>query len=144
MAVKIRLTRGGAKNRPYYNLVAADSRKPRDGRFIERLGNYDPLMAKDNPARLSLKKDRIEYWLSVGAQPSDRVLKFLNDNGIGQKTTQVKEATARKKEIIAVKTKNRLAAEAKAEADAKAKAEADAAAAAAQPAPEAAAETPAA
>ncbi|NDF12383.1 MAG: 30S ribosomal protein S16 [Proteobacteria bacterium] len=143
MAVKLRLTRGGAKKRPYYNLVAADSRMPRDGRFIERLGNYDPLLPKDNPARVTLKKDRIEYWLSVGAQPSERVTKFLNDNGIGQKTRQVKEVNERHKQVVAVVTKKRQEAEAKAKAEeaAKAKAEAEAAAAAAQPAAEGAAPT---
>ena len=77
MSVKIRLSRGGAKKRPFYRIVAADSRTPRDGRFIEKLGTYDPMLAKDHPNRLTLNADRIKYWLSVGAQPTDRVARFL-------------------------------------------------------------------
>src|SRR6187549_3853712 len=78
MALAIRLTRGGAKKRPYYRIVVADSRAPRDGRFIEKLGSYNPLLAKDSPERVKLDADRISHWLSVGAQPSDRVLRFLD------------------------------------------------------------------
>src|SRR5204863_368173 len=70
MALAIRLTRGGAKKRPYYRIVVADSRAPRDGRFIEKLGTYNPLLAKDSPERVTLDADRISHWLSVGAQPS--------------------------------------------------------------------------
>ena len=73
MALAIRLARGGAKKRPYYRIVVADSRAPRDGRFIEKLGTYNPLLAKDSPERVKLDSDRISHWLSVGAQPSDRV-----------------------------------------------------------------------
>jgi small subunit ribosomal protein S16 len=77
MSLKIRLARGGAKKRPHYRIVVADSRMPRDGRYIERLGTYDPLLAKDNEGRVVLKDERIRYWLSQGAKPTDRVAKFL-------------------------------------------------------------------
>nr|MBA3835608.1 30S ribosomal protein S16 [Sphingomonas sp.] len=85
MALAIRLTRGGAKKRPYYRIVVADSRAPRDGRFIEKLGSYNPLLAKDSPERVKLDSDRIQHWLSVGAQPSDRVLRFLDAAGIKER-----------------------------------------------------------
>ena len=85
MALSIRLTRGGAKKRPYYRIVVADSRAPRDGRFIEKLGTYNPLLAKDSPERVKLDNDRISHWLSVGAQPSDRVLRFLDAAGIRER-----------------------------------------------------------
>ena len=81
------MTRAGAKKRPFYRVVVADSRKPRDGRFIERVGTYDPMLAKDNPDRVLLKEERIRYWLSVGAQPSDRVARFLGFAGILDKPT---------------------------------------------------------
>jgi small subunit ribosomal protein S16 len=82
MAVAIRLSRGGAKKRPYYKIVVTDSRKARDGKFIERIGSYNPLLAKDDPDRVKLDADRAKHWLSVGAQPSDRVLRFLDAAGI--------------------------------------------------------------
>jgi small subunit ribosomal protein S16 len=85
MALAIRLARGGAKKRPYYRIVVADSRAPRDGRFIEKLGTYNPLLAKDSPERVKLDSDRISHWLSVGAQPSDRVLRFLDAAGIRER-----------------------------------------------------------
>jgi len=77
MSLKIRLSRGGAKKRPYYRIVVADSRSPRDGRFIERIGSYNPMVAKDHPERLTLDTERAKHWLSVGATPSDRVSRFL-------------------------------------------------------------------
>ncbi len=77
MSLKIRLSRGGAKKRPYYRIVIADSRSPRDGRFIERIGSYNPMVPKDHPERLTLDTDRAKHWLSVGATPSDRVSRFL-------------------------------------------------------------------
>jgi len=77
MALRIRLARGGAKKRPYYRIVVTDSRNPRDGRYIERLGTYNPLLEKDNPERITLKEERIRYWLSQGAKASDRVAGFL-------------------------------------------------------------------
>ena len=82
MSLKIRLSRGGAKKRPYYRVVVADSRKPRDGRYIERVGTYNPMVAKDHPERLKLDDERIKYWLGVGAKPSDRVARFLGDLGM--------------------------------------------------------------
>ena len=88
MAVSIRLSRGGAKKRPYYRIVVADSRNSRDGRFIEKVGTYNPLLAKDSPERVKLDADRISHWLSVGAQPSDRVLRFLDAAGIKERPAQ--------------------------------------------------------
>src|SRR3954447_25420723 len=85
MALAIRLSRGGAKKRPYYRIVVADSRAPRDGRFIEKLGTYNPLLAKDSPERVKLDAERISHWLAVGAQPSDRVLRFLDAAGIRER-----------------------------------------------------------
>ena len=82
MALKIRLTRRGSKKRPFYRIVVADSRSPRDGRFIERLGHYNPMVPKDHPERLVLKDERIKYWMGVGAQPTDRVARFLGQAGI--------------------------------------------------------------
>ncbi len=75
--LKIRLARGGAKKRPFYRIVVADSRSPRDGRFIERVGTYNPMLPKDDPNRVTLKEDRIRHWLGVGAKPTDRVARFL-------------------------------------------------------------------
>src|ERR687890_810325 len=89
MALAIRLTRGGAKKRPYYRVVVADSRAPRDGRFIEKLGTYNPLLAKDSPDRVKLDTDRIQHWLSVGAQPSDRVLRFLDAAGLRERPARM-------------------------------------------------------
>lgn len=77
MALKIRLSRGGAKKRPFYRIVVADSRMPRDGRFIERVGVYNPMLAKDSPDRIQLNEERIKHWMSHGAIPSERVAKFL-------------------------------------------------------------------
>lgn len=82
MALKIRLARGGSKKRPYYRIVVADSRMPRDGRYIEKVGTYDPLLAKDSEQRITILEDRIKYWLSKGAKPTDRVLRFLAEAGI--------------------------------------------------------------
>ena len=83
MSLKIRLARGGAKKRPYYRIVIADSRSPRDGRFIERVGSYNPMVAKDHPDRVKLNEERIKHWLSVGAQPTDRVTRFLAAADLG-------------------------------------------------------------
>ena len=82
MAINIRLARGGSKKRPYYKIVVADARSPRDGRFIEKIGNYNPLLAKDNEQRVQLDADRAKHWLSVGAQPTDRVARFLDQAGV--------------------------------------------------------------
>ena len=82
MAVAIRLSRGGAKKRPYYRIVVADSRSARDGKYLEQIGTYNPLLAKDSPERVKLNEDRARHWLSVGAKPSDRVHRFLDKAGI--------------------------------------------------------------
>lgn len=77
MATKIRLARGGAKKRPYYRIVVADSQSPRDGKFIEKVGTFNPMLPKEHPERITMKLDRVKYWLGTGAQPSDRVASFL-------------------------------------------------------------------
>ncbi len=82
MALKIRLARGGTKKRPFYRIVVADSRSPRDGRFIERLGVYNPLLPKDSEKRISFDEDRVKHWLGHGAKPTDRVARFLGDANI--------------------------------------------------------------
>jgi small subunit ribosomal protein S16 len=82
MAVVLRLSRGGSKKRPYYRIVVADERSPRDGKYIEKIGNYDPRLAKDSPDRVKIDTDRAKHWLSVGAQPSDRVARFLDAAGV--------------------------------------------------------------
>ena len=85
MSVKIRLSRGGTKKRPYYYVVVADSTSPRDGRYIEQIGTHNPLLAKDNPERVKLNLDRMKHWLSVGAQPTDRVARFIDAAGLGKR-----------------------------------------------------------
>ncbi len=85
MAMKIRLARGGSKKRPFYRIVAADSRMPRDGRFIEKLGTYNPLLAKDNEERVKMNVERIQYWLGEGAQPTDRIARMLEAAGVLEK-----------------------------------------------------------
>jgi len=82
MSLKIRLARGGAKKRPHYRVVIADSRTPRDGRFIEKVGTYNPLLPADHEERIRLKEERVRYWMGVGAQPTDRVAKFLAQAGL--------------------------------------------------------------
>jgi len=82
MAMKIRLARGGSKKRPFYRIVAADSRMPRDGRFIEKLGTYNPLLPKDSEDRIKMDLDRVKHWLDQGAQPTDRVSRFLEAAGV--------------------------------------------------------------
>ena len=85
MSLKIRLTRGGAKKRPYYRIVVADSRSPRDGRFIEKIGSYDPMKAKDAADRVVLDTEKVQAWLAKGAQPTDRVLRFLDAAGLAKR-----------------------------------------------------------
>jgi small subunit ribosomal protein S16 len=143
--LKIRLTRGGAKKRPYYSIVIADSHAARDGRFIEKVGSYNPLLKKDDPNRVNLKLEQIQAWLKKGAQPTDRVARFLANEGLvkwqhgnnPQKGTPGKKSTER-----AAERTQREADRAEAEAAAKAAA-AEAAAAKAAPAPEPVAEEPA-
>jgi small subunit ribosomal protein S16 len=81
MSLKIRLSRGGAKKRPFYKIVLADSHSPRDGKFLERLGTYNPMLPHDHAERLVMKEERIKHWLSVGAQPTDRVARFFAQAG---------------------------------------------------------------
>ena len=134
MSMKIRLARGGSKKRPFYRIVAADSRMPRDGRFIEKLGTYNPLLPKDSEDRVKMDMDRIQHWLGHGAQPTDRIARMLEAAGVLPKT----ERNNPKKAELGTKAKERLEAkEAKSE-------EAPAEEAAAEaPAEEAAAEAPA-
>ena len=82
MAMKLRLARGGSKKRPFYRIVASDSRMPRDGRYIEKLGTYNPLLPKDSEDRIQMDMERVQYWLDQGAQPTDRVSRFLEASGV--------------------------------------------------------------
>jgi small subunit ribosomal protein S16 len=88
MSLKIRLARGGAKKRPFYSIVVADSRSPRDGRFIEKVGTYNPILKSDDPNRVTLKLDRIQDWMKKGALPTDRVARFLDQAGIVKRETR--------------------------------------------------------
>ena len=92
MSLKIRLSRGGAKKRPFYKIVLADSRSPRDGKFIEKLGTYNPMLPAEHAERLILKEERIKHWLSVGAQPTDRVAKFFANAGYMAARTQAPQS----------------------------------------------------
>ena len=85
MAMKIRLARGGSKKRPHYSIVAADSRYARDGRFKEKLGTYNPLLPKDSEDRVKMDMERVQYWLDMGAQPTDRIARFLEAAGVREK-----------------------------------------------------------
>ena len=123
MSTKIRLARGGSKKRPYYRVVVADSRSPRDGKFIEKVGTYNPMLVKGDEGRVNLVQDRIEYWLSKGAVPSDKVVLFLNDAKIGQDNSNVKLANKKRDNVIEIK-KVEIAAKKKKEAEEKAAAEA--------------------
>ncbi len=124
MAMKIRLARGGSKKRPFYRIVAADSRMPRDGRFIEKLGTYNPLLPKDSEDRVKMDIERVKHWLAEGAKPTDRVSRFLEAAGILEK----KERRNPKKAEPGAKAKER--------AEEKAAKAAEAAEAAAAPAEE--------
>ena len=100
MSLRIRLSRGGAKKRPFYRIVIADSRSPRDGRFIEKIGTYNPMLQKENPARVSIDIDRAKHWLGVGALPSERVAKFLANVDlikIPERREQTKQQLPKKK-----------------------------------------------
>ncbi|WP_366657529.1 30S ribosomal protein S16 [Fodinicurvata sp. EGI_FJ10296] len=128
MSVKIRLARAGAKKRPFYYIVAADSRSPRDGRFIERLGYYNPMAERDSAERVVMNEERVRAWLGTGAQPTDRVYRFLAEAGLVAKRTyaeQPKKATpkAKAQERLKEAEEARKAAE-KAAEDAKSEAEA--------------------
>ncbi|MBU2957561.1 30S ribosomal protein S16 [Paracoccus sp. 1_MG-2023] len=88
MAVKIRLARGGSKKRPHYAIVAADTRMPRDGRFLEKLGTYNPLLPKDSEERVKMDIERVQHWIAQGAQPTDRISRFLEAAGVREKATR--------------------------------------------------------
>ncbi|TFI59347.1 30S ribosomal protein S16 [Sphingomonas parva] len=133
MAVSIRLSRGGAKKRPYYKIVVADARTGRDGKFIERIGSYNPMLPKDSAERVKLDTDRARHWLSVGAQPTDRVARFLDAAGVRERAARNNPKKAEPGEKAKERAEERAARDAEA-------AEA-AAAAAAAPAEEAPAET---
>ncbi|MEJ8474927.1 30S ribosomal protein S16 [Roseibium algae] len=124
MATKIRLARGGSKKRPYYRIVVADVRAPRDGRFIEKIGSYNPMLPKDSEDRVQLNVERIQYWLDTGAQPTDRVLRFLDAAGLMKREPRNNPNKAK----LGQKAQERL--------DEKKQAEEDAAAAAAEAAAE--------
>jgi len=124
MSLKLRLSRGGAKKRPYYRIVVADSRMPRDGRYIERVGTYNPMLPREHPDRIKLDGERIKHWLGVGAKPSDRVAKFL---GQAEIIPMPKIRDTPKKSAPRAKTQERMR---EAEEAAKVKAEAESAAAA--------------
>ena len=97
MAVKIRLSRGGAKKRPYYYVVVAHATSPRDGRYIEQIGTYDPMLKKDSPDRVKIDVERARHWLSVGAQPTDRVARFLDGVGLLKRTAAENPVKAKPK-----------------------------------------------
>ncbi|KQM98216.1 MULTISPECIES: 30S ribosomal protein S16 [unclassified Sphingomonas] len=88
MALSIRLSRGGSKKRPYYRIVVADARSPRDGRFIEKIGTYNPLLGKEDEKRVVLDAERATHWLGVGAQPTDRVARFLDKAGVKERAAR--------------------------------------------------------
>jgi small subunit ribosomal protein S16 len=136
MALKIRLTRGGAKKRPYYRIVVADVRAPRDGRFIEKVGTYNPLLPRDAENRVTLNEERIRYWIGHGALPTDRVNRFLDAAGIMKrdarnnpnKAKPGKKAVERQEAERIAAEEAKAAAETPAEAPAEASAEGEAAA----------------
>ncbi|GGA02418.1 hypothetical protein GCM10010923_08970 [Blastomonas marina] len=127
MAVAIRLSRGGAKKRPYYRIVVADARSPRDGKYLEQIGVYNPLLAKDDEKRVQLNEDRARYWVGVGAQPSDRVSRFLDAAGIVEREARNNPQKAEPGEKAKERAEEKAAKEAEAkEAEEAAKAEAEA------------------
>lgn len=134
MSVRIRLSRGGSKKRPFYKVVAADQRAPRDGRFIERLGSYNPMLPKDHADRFVINEERVKYWLSNGAEPTERMAKMLSALGLVKAPVlrdQPKKSAPKAKALERIKEKEEKA-KAAAEAAEAAKAEAEAQAQAAQ------------
>ena len=126
MAMKIRLARGGSKKRPFYRIVAADSRMPRDGRFIEKLGTYNPLLPKDSEDRVKMNLERIQYWMDQGAQPTDRISRFLEAAGVVDKKDRNNPEKAKPGKKAQERIEEKAAAAAEAEEAAKAAAEAPA------------------
>jgi len=139
MAIALRLSRGGAKKRPYYRIVAADSRRARDGKYLEQIGTYNPLLAKDDEKRVTLNEDRAKYWLGVGAQPSDRVARFLDAAGIREREARNNPNKAKPGEKATERAEEK-AEKAKEAEEARKAAEEEAKAEAAKPAEEAPAE----
>ncbi|MFV0625528.1 30S ribosomal protein S16 [Sphingomonas sp. ac-8] len=123
MAISMRLSRGGSKKRPYYRIVIADARSPRDGKFIEKIGTYNPLLAKDDEKRVVLDAERAKHWLSVGAQPTDRVLRFLDTAGVKERTARNNPNKAKPGEKATERAEERAAKAAEAAAAAEAPAE---------------------
>lgn len=145
--LKIRLARGGSKKRPYYRIVVADARAPRDGRYIEKVGSYNPMLAKDSGNRITLLEDRIKHWLGEGAQPTDRVHRFLANAGLtGERTfsEQPQKSKPSEKTLERIREKEeKLAAAAEAAKEAEEQAKAEAEAPAEEPSESPAEETPA-
>jgi len=135
MAVAIRLSRGGAKKRPYYRVVVSDTRSPRDGKYLEQIGTYNPLLAKDNADRVKIDEDRARHWLGVGAQPTDRVARFLDVAGIKERAARVNPNKAEPGEKAKERAEERATKAAEAEEARKAAAEEAANAPAEEPAP---------
>ncbi|MBM7407236.1 MULTISPECIES: 30S ribosomal protein S16 [Sphingomonas] len=123
MAISMRLSRGGSKKRPYYRIVVADARSPRDGKFIEKVGTYNPLLAKDDAKRVVLDTERAKHWLSVGAQPTDRVLRFLDAAGVKERTARNNPNKGKPGEKATERAEERAAKAAEAAAAAEAPAE---------------------
>lgn len=120
MSLKIRLARGGAKKRPFFAIVVADSRNPRDGRFIEKVGTYNPILKSDDPNRVSLKLDRIQDWMKKGAQPTDRVARFLDQAGVMKREAKNNPNKAQPGKKMTERAESRAAATAPAEGAAEA------------------------
>lgn len=118
MALRIRLARGGAKNRPHFSIVVADGRSPRDGRFIEKIGTYDPLLKHEDPKRITLDLERVKHWVSKGAQPTERVQHFLHKLGAGPKP-EIRETPKKSAPRAKRVEREKLAAEAASAAAAK-------------------------
>jgi small subunit ribosomal protein S16 len=147
MSLKIRLARAGAKKRPFYRIVVADSKSPRDGRYIEKIGTYNPLLPRDSAERVKLEVERAKHWLSHGAQPTDRVLRFLDAVGLMQREARVNPNKGQPGKKRIEREEAKLAAEAekvKAAAEAEKAAAEAAAAPPPEPEPEPASEEPAA
>jgi small subunit ribosomal protein S16 len=115
MSVKMRLSRGGSKKRPYYYVVIANAQSPRDGKYIEQIGTFNPLLKKDNPDRMKLNAERVAHWLKVGAQPTDRVMRLLDLAGLAKRTASNNPEKAKPKKKAQERTAAAAAAKAKAE-----------------------------
>ena len=128
MSLKIRLSRGGTKKRPYYRIVVAEATAPRDGRFIEKVGTFNPLLPKDKTERVTINQERVKHWLKFGAQPTDRVVKMLDQLGLMKREPRNNPIKGQPRKKRQEREKAQAETAAKAQADAAAKTEADAAA----------------